>query len=345
MSIQTIQIFFIIIVVVSLLFTLSNGLHDASSVVATFIACGAAGPTQAILLAAICGFAGSIAGGSAVANTVQGIVNVPADIVLLPVLLAAIVGAVIWNLITWKFGFPSSSTHALVGGLIGAVWIAEGSDAILWGWGELIATNHHLIGMMKILVGLIISPVLGFAVAFLLQRLTNLLFRNAKFPLNRWLKRTQWIITALLAFSHGANDTQKIVGIIVLAQACAGFGSGQSSTLWIQALVGVLMFVGTLLGGWPIMRTIGRGIYTIRPMHSLNSQLASGGCLILATMLGAPVSTTHVVVGSVVGTGAADEYRMVNWNIGKEIVVAWGVTIPASAVVGGFTYFLLQMIV
>jgi PiT family inorganic phosphate transporter len=342
MSVNTIHLLLIIIIVVSLLFTLSNGLHDASSVVATFIACGAAGPIQAIFLAAICGFAGSIMGGTAVANTVQGIVNLPAETALLKVLLAAIVGAVLWNLITWRLGFPSSSTHALVGGLIGAVWIAEGADAILWGWGEL-ASNHQLTGIMKILVGLIASPVLGFLAAFLLQRLANVLLRNAKFTLNDWLKRMQWIIAALLAYSHGANDTQKIVGIIVLAQACTGFASGQDHMIWIQALVGALMFVGTLLGGWPIMRTIGRGIYAIRPIHSLNSQLASGGCLIFATMLGAPVSTTHVVVGSVVGAGAADEFRMVNWNIGKEIIVAWGVTIPASAVMGGITYLLLQM--
>jgi PiT family inorganic phosphate transporter len=323
---------------------LSNGLHDASSVVATFISCGAAGPMQAILLAAICGFAGSVMGGSAVANTVQGIVNIPADTALLKVLLAAIFGAVIWNIITWKLGFPSSSTHALVGGLIGAVWVAEGAGSILWGWGELTASDHHLIGIMKILVGLIISPILGFVVAFLLQRFANFMFRNAKFNLNNGLKRIQWIIAALLAYSHGANDTQKIVGIIVLAQASAGLAGTQFPIIGIKALVGALMFVGTLLGGWPIMKTIGRGIYTIRPIHSLNSQLSSGGCLMFATMLGAPVSTTHVVVGSVVGAGAADEFKMVNWTIGKEIIIAWGVTIPASTFMGALTYLLLQMI-
>lgn len=344
MTIFTIHFLFIIVIIISLFFTLTNGLHDASSVVATLIACGAASPGQAILMAAACGFAGALTGGSAVANTVSAIVNMPADNALLQVLLAAIMGAVIWNILTWKLGFPSSSTHALVGGLIGAVWTARGANSVLWGWSELIASGHQLTGIMKVLAGLMISPLLGFAAAFILQRLANFLFRNSKFTLNTWLKRIQWIIAALLAYSHGANDTQKTVGIIALALVSTGFLNGQVNIIWIQALAGALMFAGTLLGGWPIMRTIGRGIYTIRPVHSLNSQLASGGSLILATLLGAPVSTTHVVVGSVVGVGAADEFRMVNWNIGKEILIAWGITIPASAVMAAVIYLLLQIV-
>lgn len=344
MKISTIDLLFILVIIINLLFTLTNGLHDASSVVATLITCGAASPGQAILMAAVCGFTGAVTGGSAVANTVSGIVNIPADNTLLMALLAAMIGAAAWNIITWKLGFPSSSTHALVGGLIGAVWTARGADSVLWGWHELITSGHQLTGMMKVLAGLMLSPLLGFVTAFILQRLTKILFRNAKYTLNNWLKRMQWLIAALLAYSHGANDTQKTVGIIVLAMSAAGFMNGLSNVILIKALAGALMFAGTLLGGWPIMRTIGRGIYTIRPLHSLNSQLSSGGSLILATLLGAPVSTTHVVVGSVVGVGAADEYRMVNWHIGKEILIAWCITIPASALSAAVFYFLLQRI-
>ena len=231
MAISTIGFIFIIVMVMSLVFTLTNGLHDASSVVATLIACGAASPGQAILVAASCGFIGAVTSGSAVANTVSAIVDVPADSALLKVLLAAVMGAVLWNMVTWKFGFPSSSTHALVGGLIGAVWTARGAGSVLWGWQELIASAHQLTGIMKVLAGLLLSPLLGFIAAFLLQRLAHILFRNAKYTLNTWLKRVQWLMAALLAYSHGANDTQKTVGIIMLAWLRPVWPAGRSALL------------------------------------------------------------------------------------------------------------------
>lgn len=337
-------IILVIVILVALIFTLTNGLHDASSVVATFISCGAANPIQAISLAAFCGFAGALTSGNAVANTISGIVTIPTEASLLQVLLAAMTGAVVWNLITWKLGFPSSSTHALVGGLVGAVWVARGTNYILWGWSELIGPGHQLLGVMKIVVALIVSPLLGFIAAFILQSISNLVLRNAKFSINGSIKKIQWIMAGLLAYSHGANDTQKTVGIIWLALASANYSNSQVDLIWVKGLAGVVMFAGTLLGGWPIMKTIGRDIYTIRPIHSLNSQLSSGGCLVLATALGAPVSTTHVVVGSVIGVGGADEFRMVNWKIGKEIVIAWCITIPASAIVAGLVFYVLHLV-
>ena len=332
-----------IVIVVALIFTLTNGLHDASSVVATFISCGAASPIQAVSLAAICGFAGALTSGNAVANTISGIVEIPSETALLKILLAAMIGAVVWNLVTWKFGFPSSSTHALVGGLVGAVWIARGTNYILWGWSELIGPGHQLVGITKIVAALILSPLIGFIAAFILQTITNIVLRNAKSSLNHWIKRIQWVIAGLLAYSHGANDTQKTVGIISLALVSASFSNGQVGLVWIKGLAGAVMFAGTLLGGWPIMKTIGRSIYTIRPIHSLNSQISSGGCIVLATVLGAPVSTTHVVVGSVIGVGGADEFRMVNWNIGKELIIAWCITIPASAIVAAMVFYILRI--
>lgn len=334
----------VIVILVALIFTLTNGLHDASSVVATFISCGAANPVQAISLAAICGFIGALTSGSAVANTISGIVTIPTETALLKVLLAAMIGAVVWNLVTWKLGFPSSSTHALVGGLVGAVWVARGTGYILWGWTELIGPSHQLLGITKIVAALILSPVLGFIAAFILQIISDIILRNAKLSLNSWIKRIQWVLAGLLAYSHGANDTQKTVGIISLALASASYSNGQIGLIWIKGLAGAVMFAGTLLGGWPIMKTIGRGIYTIRPIHSLNSQLSSGGCLVVATALGAPVSTTHVVVGSVIGVGGADEFRMVNWKIGKEIIIAWSITIPASAIVAALVFYMLRLV-
>lgn len=343
MTISTVQILAIVIFT-ALIFTLTNGLHDASSVVATFISCGAANPIQAILLAASCGFVGALTSGNAVANTVSSIVNIPSESSLLEVLLSAMIGAVVWNLVTWKFGFPSSSTHALVGGLVGSVWIAHGTNRILWGWSELISSGHQLTGMTKIVAALILSPAIGFIAAFILQTVSNILLRNANFSINRWIKRMQWVIAGLLAYSHGANDTQKTVGIISLALASASYSTGQGGLIWTKAFAGAVLFAGTLLGGWPIMKTIGRGIYTIRPIHSLNSLLSSGGCLVLATTLGAPVSTTHVVVGSIAGVGGADEFRMVNWKIGKEIIIAWCITIPASALVAALVYYILHQV-
>lgn len=332
-----------VVVLAALIFALTNGLHDASSVVATMIACGAATPIQAVFLAAVFGLTGAVLGGSAVANTIAKIVNVPIQPDLLWILLAALIGAVAWNLITWYLGLPSSSTHALVGGLIGAVGVARGLEHVLWGWQEL-WTAGHLTGVSEIAVALLISPLLGFITAYFLQKISEFLFRNATFAINKHLNRLQWVMGALLAYSHGANDTQKVIGLINLALLSAGILQQPATPVWVRLAGGSVMFLGTLFGGWSIMKTLGRGIFEIRPVHSMNSQLASASSILLATYLGAPVSTTHIVTGSVIGVGTADEHRMVNWMVGKEMVVAWGVTMPAAAGVAGICYFLISLL-
>jgi len=338
----SITVILIAVILIALIFALSNGLHDASSVVATCIVCGAATPKQAIGIASIFGMIGSIFGGSAVAETISKVIDLPVNTTMLTILFAAIMGAVIWNLVTWRLGLPSSSTHALIGGIIGSVWVSSGYKHILWGWNELIGGQYQLTGIVKVVAGLIISPMLGFIIAFVLQKVTRLLLRNAKFTLNNSLNKLQLGIAAALAYSHGANDTQKIIGIITLALMA---GKGIATTpLWIKIAGGLVMFIGTMLGGWTIMRTIGRGIFKIRVIHSVNSQLASSGSLLLATFIGAPVSTTHVVVGSVMGVGAADEYKMVHWGVAKEIILAWFITIPLSAVVSALIYSLSNFI-
>ncbi|MDR3595453.1 inorganic phosphate transporter [Clostridium sp.] len=338
----SITVILIAVILIALVFALSNGLHDASSVVATCIVCGAATPKQAIGIASIFGMIGSIFGGNAVADTISKVIDLPANTTMLSILLAAIMGAVIWNLVTWRLGLPSSSTHALIGGIIGSVWVSSGYKHILWGWNELIGGQYQLTGIVKVVAGLIISPMLGFIIAFILQKVTRLLLRNAKYTLNNTLNKLQLGIAAALAYSHGANDTQKIIGIIALALMA---GKGIATTpLWVRIAGGLVMFIGTMLGGWTIMKTIGRGIFKIRVIHSVNSQLASSGSLLLATFIGAPVSTTHVVVGSVMGVGAADEFRMVHWGIAKEIILAWFITIPLSAVVSALIYSLSNFI-
>ncbi|MCG9967095.1 inorganic phosphate transporter [Pelotomaculum terephthalicicum JT] len=327
-----------VVVAAALVFALTNGLHDASSVVATFIACGAGTPLQAVGLASVFGLLGALFSGSAVADTVAKIVSLPVQPSLLSVLLAALLGAVVWNLITWYLGLPSSSTHALVGGIVGAVWVSSGCEHILWGWKELIYT-HQLTGLVKVFSALLISPVLGFAIAYCLQKTVSFSLKNARFAVNRRLKGLQWIMAALLAYSHGANDTQKIMGLITLALLAGNLLQQQITPEWVRLSGGMVMFAGTLFGGWSIMKTLGQGIFDIRPIHSLNAQVSSGGAIMFATVLGVPISTTHVVAGSVIGVGAADEYRMVNWNIGKEMMAAWFVTIPAAAVVGAIFYY------
>jgi inorganic phosphate transporter, PiT family len=332
------------VIIGSLGFILSNGLHDASSVVATMISSGAASPRAAILLAAGTGLVGAMTGGHAVANTIASLIDLPANITLLPILLAAILGGLVWNLATWKLGLPSSSTHALVGGMIGAVSLAAGPGHILWGWQSLTASSPKLAGVLLVVTGLIISPLFGFLIAFVLGKISALLFRNAGFGLNRWLNRLQYLAAAALAYSHGANDTQKSIGILTAAFLASGLLTQAAPPVWISLTGGLLMFGGTLLGGWPIMKTIGRGLYDIQPIHSVNAQMAAVSSILFATLAGAPISTTHVVVGSVMGVGAADRYKMVRWQVIREILTAWLITMPASAAVAAVIMLVVRLV-
>lgn len=336
----------LLVICAAFLFLLTNGLHDASSVVATMIGCGAAQPFHAVAFAGVLELLGAIFGGSAVAYTVAKMINVAPGRVLLLLLLVALAAATAWNVFTWQIGLPSSSTHALIGGLIGTVCIATGPQDVVWGFSELAA--GQLTGIAKVVAGLVISPVVGFLVAFIMQIVVEGVLKNQNFAFtNRCLKRVQWLVVGTLAFSHGANDTQKAMGVIILALMAAGYTAAGSYEipLWLRLAVAVIMFAGILCGGWSIMRTLGRGIFALRPIHSCDSLFASGTSLLAATELGAPVSTTHLVVGSIIGVGAADEHRMVNWQTGINMVVAWCVTIPAAALLAALLYLPLQWLV
>ncbi len=328
----------VLVILIGLIFALTNGLHDASSVVATFISCGAAGPKQSVIVASVFGLLGAMFGGNLVADAISELIDLPTDTALLMVLFAAIFGAALWNLFTWKLGLPSSSTHALIGGIIGAVMVSSGYQHVLWGWSELVGANHQVTGIVKVIAALLLSPVLGFVIAFLIEKLSKLLLRNSKVSLNKRIKQLQWLIVGGLSFSHGSNDTQKIIGIFTLALAAWSGATIHSAPIWVKASGGLVMFMGTMLGGWSIMKTLGRGIFDIKPLHSLNSQLASVSSILGATLIGAPVSTTHVVVGSIMGVGAGDEYKMVHWGIVKEILIAWCITIPLAGLVSAIIY-------
>ncbi|MEI7884365.1 MAG: inorganic phosphate transporter [Clostridia bacterium] len=337
-------IILIFVILIGLIFTLTNGLHDASSVVATFIKSGAATPKQAIAVGAIFGLLGAVFGGNAVADTISKLIDLPSESSLLLILLSAIIGATLWNLITWKLGLPSSSTHALVGGVIGAVVVSSGYNHIVWGWSELIGVNHQITGIVKVFIALIIAPLLGFTLAFILEKFTKILFRNANFSLNKWLNKMQWIMAAALSFVQRSNDTQKVLGIFTLALIAGKNIEMQTAPLWVKLAAGLVMSIGAMLGGWSTMKTVSKKIFHIKPVHSLNAQMSAVGSLFASTMLGAPVSTTHVVVGSIMGVGAADEYKMVNWGIVREILISWFITIPLSAVVSATIFSILNFI-
>ena len=325
-----------------LFFSFTNGFNDASAVVATTIASGAASPRSAVALAAVTGGLGVVLGGSAVANTIKKMVVLPPhvpgspDLSALAIIAAALGGAVAWNLTTWRLGLPSSSSHALVGGLVGAALVARGPDAVNWGTAWLADPLHQPIGgVAGVLFALVLSPALGLLAAFALHKVVKVALRNARFKINRPIKRLQLATSSLLSFAHGANDGQKAMGVFVVILLYADLEGGAELPLWVRAVVLATITAGTLGGGWPIMKTLGRRIFKLEPVHSLDSQVASACVLFGAISFGAPVSTTHVVASSVMGVGAAERVSAVRWDVAKHILQAWGTTIPAAACVAG----------
>ncbi|MCB1888579.1 MAG: inorganic phosphate transporter [Rhodocyclaceae bacterium] len=340
---EALTILVVMAVVVVLLFDYTNGFHDAANIVATVIASRAMQPVQAVVIVGIFEFLGPVLGGTAVANTIGKFVHLedlPAAFSLL-VVLAGLSGAIVWNLVTWWKGIPSSSSHALVGGLIGAVVMAAGQDHVVWGFSELL--NHgRLTGVTKVVLALVLSPLIGFGAGYLLHRFAGLLFRAARPTLNRHLRKAQYVTAAALAFSHGANDAQKSMGILTLALVLGGRLDTFEVPTWVMLACATAMTLGTMSGGWRIVRTLGFAIYRVRPLHALNSQLASGGVVFAASMLGAPVSTTHVVATSIMGIGASERARAVRWGKARDIAATWLITIPAAALVGGLLELVLS---
>lgn len=324
------------------LFDFTNGFHDTANMVASVVACRAMTPSQAILLVSFFTFLGPLLGGTAVANTVGGFVtlgDLPAATAV-GVLLSAALGAVLLNLLTWWRGMPSSSSHALVGGLSGAVLISAGSDHIVWGWQELVEHGHWT-GLTMILATLVLSPLLGFVVGWLLHRLTCVLLRRARPDVNRPLRKLQWFGAAWLAFSHGANDAQKTMAIITLVLVVSGTLPHFVVPFWVILLCATAITLGTAAGGWRIIRTVGFGIYRLRPLHAFDSQLASAAVISLAAAVGGPVSTTHVVSSTIMGIGASERARAVRWGKAAEILFTWFVTLPVAALLAAIAYTLL----
>ncbi len=333
----------VIAIAIVLFFDYTNGFHDAANIIATIIASRAMTPAQAVIIVGTFEFLGPLLGGTAVANTIGKFVTLGdvGAILSLAILICGLLGAIVWNLATWYFGIPSSSSHALVGGLVGAVVVSVGADHVVWGFSELI--HGHVTGIVKVLAALLLSPIVGFGVGFLIKRIMGALLNRATPAVNSKLRGAQFFTAAGLAFSHGANDAQKSMGILTLVLLLGGFIPTFEVPFWVIVACATAITLGILSGGWRIVRTLGFAIFRVRPIHALSSQLTSALVILSASVIGAPVSTTHVVATSIMGIGSADNPRAVRWKKAGDIAVTWVVTIPGSAFVGIICYALLNL--
>jgi PiT family inorganic phosphate transporter len=321
-------------------FAVTNGLHDASNAIAALVATRAATPLQAIVLASVCNILGPLLVGAAVADTIAGIVTV-GDEEAIQVIGAGLAAATAWNLITWRFGLPSSSGHALVGGLVGAALVAGGGDAVQWGGMD----GLRPVGVIGTLVALAASPVVGGVAALAVIRGLRRLARRATRRWHRPVLRGEWGMSAALAFSHGANDAQKSVGVIAALLLAGGHIDSLSAPTWATLLCAVALTLGTALGGWRIIRTVGRGIYRIGPLDGLATQTSSAAVIFGSSLLGAPVSTTQVVASSVIGVGGGRrQWHHVHWAVVRQMGVAWVLTLPAAAALAAVAFGCWQVV-
>lgn len=321
----------IFLIVISLIFDFLNGFHDSANVVATMISSRAMSGNAALALAAVSNLIGPFLFGVAVANTIGHEVAAPESITIY-VVLAALLSASIWNLITWYFGIPASSSHGLIGGIIGAVIVGSGFKII------------KMVGLWKIIIALFLSPIIGFIVGWLVLIITKRLLRNATPNADIGLKYAQIPTAIALALSHGTNDAQKTMGVITMGLVVLGFQKEFVVPYWVILISALAIGAGTAFGGWRIIKTLGGKFYKIRPIHSFSSQLASAFVILTASFLGGPVSTTQVVSMSIMGAGAGDKISKVRWIVLKDIFYAWFLTIPLTAILSAIIYFIILLI-
>ena len=321
-------------------FAATNGLHDAANAIATLVATRGATPAQAITVSAVFNILGALVLGTAVADTVAGIIAVAPEKAV-AVTGSGVLAAVAWNLLTWARGLPSSSGHALVGGLVGAAVAESGAHAVHWGG----LTGIRPVGVFGVLIALAVSPPVGaFAGAFFV-RLNARLLRRATRRVERPIRGGEWLMSAALAFSHGGNDGQKSMGVVAGMLVASGHEHAFAVPLWTKLACGAALTFGTALGGWRIVRTIGRRIIRLRPVDSLASQSASTAVILGGSFAGAPLSTTQVVAASVIGVGASRRrWRHVRWSVVRAMSLAWLLTLPATAVLGAVTLALWEAI-
>lgn len=321
----------ILIVLFALLFDFINGFNDTANAIATSVSTKAISPRAAIGIAASLNFLGALSGTAVAANIGKNIIF-PETVTPL-VIITALIGAITWNLITWYFAIPSSSSHALIGGLVGAVTAGYGFSGVQWN------------GFIKIFSGLVAAPIISLALGSLVMTVLFWLFKEASpARTNQQFRRIQVLSACMASFAHGSNDAQKTMGIITLSLVSAHLLNAFQVPLWVKIVCALAMAAGTAFGGWRIIRTMGGKIFRIEPINGFAADFTSSAVIFMASLLGAPVSTTHVVSSSIMGVGAAKRLKGVRWNIARQIIIAWIVTIPSSALVAMLFYRLLILI-
>jgi PiT family inorganic phosphate transporter len=319
----------ILLIALALAFDFLNGFHDSSNIVATMIASRALTGRQALTITAVAEFAGPFLFGVAVATTIGN--EVLNDVAIkLSVVMSALVAAVIWNLLTWYLGIPSSSSHALIGGLLGAAIIENGFGVV------------KMAGLWKVLIALAISPILGFTIGYLIMKIVLFLARPFPPNINSFFKRIQIVTAVSLALSHGTNDAQKTMGVITLGLVSSGVLKEFHVPLWVIFISAGAIAFGTWIGGWRLIRTLGGKFYKIRPIHGFTAQITSASVILGAALLGGPVSTTQVVSSAIMGVGSAERVSKVRWGVAGQIVMTWVTTIPVAAVIAALIALVLR---
>ncbi|WP_025783779.1 inorganic phosphate transporter [Sporosarcina sp. D27] len=329
---DTVLLLTILIVIFALAFDFINGFHDTANAIATSVSTRALKPRVAILLAATMNFAGAL--------TFTGVAKTISKDIVDPftldngslVILAALLSAIIWNLVTWYFGIPSSSSHALIGSIAGAAISAAGLGIL----------NYS--GFIKIMEALLISPVIAIAGGFIVMTLLRAVLKNRNlFKANKRIRYLQILTAAIQSFTHGTNDAQKAMGIITMALIAANLQTGDDIQMWVRIAAATSMGIGTSIGGYKIIKTVGGKIMKIRPIHGAAADLNSAAIIFGATLLHLPVSTTHVISSSIMGVGSAQRVKGVKWGTAKKIVITWVITMPISALMAAVLYQLLNL--
>jgi PiT family inorganic phosphate transporter len=325
-------------VALTLVFALTAGFHDAADAIATLVATRAARPGQAIVLASVFNVLGAVGFGTAVASAVASVVDVSGSAAI-AVVGSAVSAALLWNVITWRLGLPVSSGHALVGGLIGGALAVDGVDAVRWGGIE----SGHPVGVAGVLAALAVAPLAGFLLGLACDRLVRRSLARATNRVSGPLRGTQWALAAAVGFGHGSNDAQKLMGVVAVLLIAGGYQQDFAVPLWVKVACGGALTLGTALGGWRIVRTIGSGIFRLRPIDGVASQAGAGAVLLTASAVGAPVSTTHVVTSAVVGAGGGRRrWRHVRWKVVESIGAGWLLTLPVTAALAAATAVLWE---
>jgi PiT family inorganic phosphate transporter len=315
----------VLVIAAALAFDYINGFHDTANAIATCVSTRALSVRSAIIMAAVLNFTGAMVSTKVASTIGKGIVD--ANNVTQLVVLAGILGAILWNLITWYYGMPSSSSHAIIGGLMGAVIAHSGAHTLHWQ------------GLKKIVMALVLSPVIGVAIGFLFMMIIMKLFHDSHpGPLNKNFRKLQVASAAFMSFSHGTADAQKSMGVITMALLSYGLIPSFEVPTWVKISCAVAMGLGTAAGGWRIIKTIGKDFVKLQPVHGFCVETAAAGVILGASSIGMPVSTTHVITSTILGVGVSKRLTAVNWNVAKRIVWAWVLTIPASAMVAFIAY-------